>query len=313
MRQFHYKNNRLQQLKGFCYTVQTGAVKKAADAMGLTQAAVRLQIRSLERDLQTKLFHREKRSLVVTEEGKAFYDYAIPQLQAMRELLENFSRRKKQDQSKLIRIGANYVSIAYILPKYIKKFETAHSEVEFEIKNLIRKDALQKLINDELDFLLYTMQKYELPSELEFIPIVAYDPILLVQKDHPLTKLKKNLTLNEIKKYKLLRLDQEFVTMPAFDNVFEDHGFETKIKFAMVNYEILKKFVKADIGVAIISSICLEDEEEKDLVALDLSDYFPKIIYGILIKKGKILSGLLENFVKMLRAEKLLQAQICVR
>jgi len=34
-KQFYYKRNRLQQIKGFCYTVQSGSMIKSAARMGL--------------------------------------------------------------------------------------------------------------------------------------------------------------------------------------------------------------------------------------------------------------------------------------
>ncbi len=60
--QFNYKNNRFQQLKGFCNTIKTGSVSQAAKSMSLSQAAISLQIKSLERDLKLPLFERHKKN-----------------------------------------------------------------------------------------------------------------------------------------------------------------------------------------------------------------------------------------------------------
>jgi len=116
------------------------------------------------------------------------------------------------------------------------------------------------------------------------------------------------ITLEDIKKYKLLKLDPQFITVPNFDAVAQAHGLETKIEFEMANYEILKKFVKAGVGIVIVSSICLEDESDKELIGRDLSSHFPSLIYGIMVKKGKILHPLLKKFIEMLKESKLLQA-----
>ena len=51
MRTFRYKQNRLQQLKGFCAVVETQSVSRAASRIHLTQPTVSLQVQSLERDL----------------------------------------------------------------------------------------------------------------------------------------------------------------------------------------------------------------------------------------------------------------------
>ncbi len=308
LKQFHYKKNRLQQIKGFCYTVQTGSMVKSAERMGLTPSTITLQIQSLERDLGIQLFERDSRILKLTNNGKMFYDYSVAYVQGMEELFENFTKFANDKKQNVISIGGN-VSICYILPKYIRAFEEMYPEVRFEIRNLIKQDAINRAVNDELDILVYSMTPQRLPSELDFFPIVQYNPILLMNKNHPLNE-KKAITLTDIKEYKLLRLDPQFITVPNFDEVAKCHGLETKIEFEMANYEILKKFVKAGVGIAVVSNICLEDEVDPDLVGRDLSEYFPSLTYGIMIKIGKMVSPLLQKFMDFLQNEKLLSGII---
>lgn len=308
-KQFHYKNNRFQQLRGFCYTVQTGSMSGAAKKMKLSQGAVSLQIQSLERDLGVQLFKRGKNKASLTKEGKMFYVHSVPHIYGADEMFEDFISYLKKEKSKTINIAANNVSICYILPKYIKKFEDKYPEVKFEIRNVTRDEAIKRLLNNEVDMLIYSMQPREIPSELEFIPIVEYKPILLMSKKHPLAK-KMKITMSDIKRYSLLKLDSKFVTIPNFDEVAKHYGLKTKIEFESANYETLKKFVKMDIGIAAVSSICLEDEKEPDLVSKSLESYFPQILYGILTKKGKIAQGLLKDFIDLMMHEKLLQAQL---
>ena len=310
-KQVYYKNNLFQQLKGFCYTVQTGSMSSAAKKKSLSQGAVSLQIQSLEDKLGVSLFKREKNKATLTKEGSKFYTHAAPHIYGTEELLGDFIKALRQERIKTtkIRIAANHASICQILPRFIKKFGTAHSKVSFEIKNISREEALKKLQNDEVDMLLYSMRPDEVPSDLDFIPIVEYKPILLMNKSHPLAK-KKKVTMLDIKRYDLLRLDKKFITIPNFDEIAKCYGLKTKIEFEMANYEILKKFVKEGVGIAILAGICLEGEDREDLIGKSLANYFPGILYGILVKKGKTLHGLLKDFVEMLRTEKLLQIQI---
>ena len=304
IKQFHYKKNRLQQIKGFCYTVQTGSMVKSAEKMGLTPSTITLQIQSLERDLGIQLFERDLKKLRLTHHGRMFYDYSVVYVQGIENLFESFTKISNDKRSNIISIGGN-VSICYILPKYIKAFEEMHPEVKFEIRNLVKQDAINRAVNDELDILVYSMSPQLLPSELNFFPIAKYNSILLMNKTHPLNK-KKNITLADIKEYKLLRLDPQFITVPNFDEVAKCHGLETKIEFEMANYEILKKFVKAQVGIAVVSNICLEDEADSDLVGRDLSAYFPSLTYGVMLKKGKIVPPLLQKFIDFLQHEKFL-------
>ncbi len=308
LKQFYYKRNRIQQLKGFYHSVQTGSISKAAKTMGLTQAAVTLQIQSLERDIQAKVFKREGQKIKLTEAGKILYSQAVFYIQGIDDLFESFVKFTHDKKLNVIDIASNHAGISYILPKYIKKFKSAHSQVKFKIRNLSKTDCIARILNDEIDMFIYPMSSSDIPDELEFFPIVKYQPILLTRKDHPLAKRKK-VTLSDIAKYELVRIDPKLITLPAFEELLKAHNIRGTIEFEMSDWEILKKFVKADIGIAMISNIVLEDESEDDLTGRILTDYFPEMNYGILIKKGKRLDGLAKEFLQLLVREKLLNSQ----
>src|SRR5262245_679344 len=116
MRIFRYKQNRLQQLKGFCAVVETGSVSKAAGRLRLTQPTVSLQVQSLERDLRATRFERHGPKIELTFEGELLYDLARPLVEGLTALdLEFESRRNNVEQGKLA-IAAGESTIHYVLP-----------------------------------------------------------------------------------------------------------------------------------------------------------------------------------------------------
>lgn len=307
LKQFYYKKNRIQQLRGFYYTAQTGSVSGAARLMKLSQAAVTLQIQSLERDLGIQLFKREKQKIKLTESGKVLLSQASYYIHGIDDLFEKFVKNTKNTKLNIVDIATNHAGISYILPRYIKKFKDEWPTVKFNIRNLSKNECIKRLLSDEIDMFIYPMNINEIPSELEFVPIVKYQPILLIKKNHPLAK-KKNITLADVAKFELVRIDPHLITLPAFEEIIKSHGLQSFIEFEMSDWEILKKFVKADIGVAIISNIVLEGEEEGDLIGVDLTNYFPEMTYGILTKKGKGSEGLTKDFIGLLTGKNLLQS-----
>ncbi len=308
LKQFYYKRNRIQQLKGFYYSVQTGSISGAAKKMGLTQAAVTLQIQSLERDLQMKVFAREGQKIKLTESGKTLYSQAIFFIHGIDDLFESFIKFTKDKELNVIDVASNHAGISYILPKYIKKFKIAHRNVKFKIRNLSKSKCIARLLNDEIDMFIYPMTRDEIPDELDFFSIVKYQPILLTRKDHPLAK-KKRVSLSDIAEYDLVRIDPKLITLPAFEELLKAHEIRSSIEFEMSDWEILKKFVKADIGVAMISNIVLEGEKDSGFSERVLTDYFPEMNYGVLVKKGKTLEGLSKEFFNLLIKTKMLTAQ----
>jgi len=164
------------------------------------------------------------------------------------------------------------------------------------------------LLNNEIDFFLYPITDEGIKDEFEFTSIVKYNPIVLMSKDNPLSN-KEEITLADISKENLLRIDPDLITLPGFEVLLKSHKIRSSIEFINSDWEILRKYVKVDLGVAMISSIILEGEYNNDYVQKDITNYFPTLDYGIYIKKGKILHGSVRTIVKSLQTNKLLQPQ----
>ncbi|MEZ5756945.1 MAG: LysR family transcriptional regulator [Emcibacteraceae bacterium] len=62
------------KLRIFHAVATAGSFTRAGDALGLSQSAVSRQIRTLEDSLQTSLFNRHARGLILTDEGESLYE-----------------------------------------------------------------------------------------------------------------------------------------------------------------------------------------------------------------------------------------------
>src|SRR5215470_7537191 len=90
----YYKQNRLQQLRGFCHAAQAGSISKAAEKLFLSQPSVSLQIQALERELKTQLFERRGPKIMLTPDGKTLYDLAAPLIDQIDSLDDTFAARR---------------------------------------------------------------------------------------------------------------------------------------------------------------------------------------------------------------------------
>src|SRR5205085_2403556 len=77
-----------RQLAAFCEVVDRKSFSQAAERLGVTQPAVSLQIRSLEKRLGTKLLDRSGRRVEPTESGQRPFRAAPPMLSLEAQLLE---------------------------------------------------------------------------------------------------------------------------------------------------------------------------------------------------------------------------------
>jgi len=77
----------LQGMRIFSYVASMGSVVEAAEAMGLTQPAVSLQIHNLEKQLGFHLFEKQGRRNVLTGRGQALYEKLLPHLEKLEQII----------------------------------------------------------------------------------------------------------------------------------------------------------------------------------------------------------------------------------
>ena len=67
----------IRVLNYFVTIVQTKSISNAADALHVTQPTLSRQIKELEDELDTILFHRGSREIQLTDDGQYLYNRAI--------------------------------------------------------------------------------------------------------------------------------------------------------------------------------------------------------------------------------------------
>src|SRR5881396_2383087 len=126
MQTFRYKQNRLQQFRGFCTAVETRSVSKAAAKLRLSQPTVSLQVQSLERDLRATLFERRGPKIELTFEGELLYELARPLVEGLTALDEDFEARRNNVEQGKLAIAAGESTIHYVLPRAVQQFSSKH-------------------------------------------------------------------------------------------------------------------------------------------------------------------------------------------
>src|SRR3982751_2773166 len=119
---YRYKQNRFQQLRGFCYAASSGSVSKAAKHMNLSQPAVSQQIQTLESELAVSLFVRRGARIELTHDGELLLEMSLPLIKELENLDEEFRQRRSEVDEGHIDVAAGMSTILYFLPKYVEEF-----------------------------------------------------------------------------------------------------------------------------------------------------------------------------------------------
>ncbi len=120
----------LNALKGFEAAARLGSFRRAADELSLTHVAISHQIKQLETDLCCRLFLREGRSVVLTEDGKLFYGHVR---QALESLLTGAGIVRGTSEDSELRIET-YLTVAIRwLSHLLPGFRALHPDISFSV------------------------------------------------------------------------------------------------------------------------------------------------------------------------------------
>ena len=292
---FRYKQNRFQQLRGFCYTADTGSISKAAARMFLSQPAVSQQIQTLESELGVKLFLRSKARMQLTHDGELLFDMTRSLIQELEHLEQSFRQRRLEVDEGHLEIAAGMSTILYLLPSYVETFRRAHPRIELRLHQVTGLEGLERLRSGLVDFAVGPLN--QTPEDIEFHPIVSYDPVVITCRGHPLA-LKEKLTLAEISQYPLILPPRNLSTWPMVDNTFKTHGLPYQVAMEVGGWEAIKKYVALGLGISIIIRIGITGLE--DLEVISAAEFFPGRTYGVVLRKGRILTPQAKRFVALL-------------
>lgn len=120
----------LSLIRAFLAVVEAGGITRAAPALGCSQAAVSQQIRRLEEALESKLFERTGRRLVLAPAGERLLSQA-QRLVAMND--EVWSSMRTPAFEGEVRLGVPYDIIGSFVPAILRRFAKAQPRVRVSL------------------------------------------------------------------------------------------------------------------------------------------------------------------------------------
>lgn len=296
--QIYYKQNRLKQLRAFCMAAKTGSISQAAEALFQSQPTVTLQIQALEREMNITVFERRGPHISLTPEGAILLQVAQPLVDGIEGLEESFHAHFGRLDRGELNIAAGESTILYIMPEYIKRFSEAYPGIQIKLHNVTGRDGMAMLRADEADLAIGSM--LDVPDDIVYRPSIFYSSTLITPPEHPLSQ-KKKISLSDISSYGLILPPRHLATWRMLEMVFSQHGLNFKVSLEAGGWEIIKKYVALDMGISIVTGVCLTDHD--DLWTYPLDEYMPKRSYGVVMRRGKFLSPQGQAFIDMIDPE----------
>jgi DNA-binding transcriptional LysR family regulator len=123
-----------RQLQAFCAVVDRRSFSHAAEALGVTQPAVSLQVRSLEKRFGTQLLDRSGRRVEPTEAGWRLYRGAQRLLQLEEQVVDEVSAGTDGEPVGSLSLGASTGPAAIVVPQLLGEFQRRHPAVRVSLE-----------------------------------------------------------------------------------------------------------------------------------------------------------------------------------
>ncbi len=150
------RNLDIGALRSLVAIADTRTVTKAAQQNHLTQSAVSMQIKRLERTFDTKLLHREGRGVVLTATGQQLVSYA-------RRLInlndETWSRLTNDDYEGEITLGVPIDLIYPHMPMILQRAKERYPRIKISLVSSLTRLLLKQLEDGEVDLTLTTEKR----------------------------------------------------------------------------------------------------------------------------------------------------------
>ena len=165
----------LRQLRSLSTILDRGSFVAASDRIGLSQAAISVQMQQLETELEVDLFDRGSRPVVLTTEGVRIARLA-------REVLDKVDNIRLEahgaQTSGSVSIGFIPTSVQNLLPRVLSALRQEFPELQVSVKSGLSGELAAAVIRRELDYALLTTPVIAMP-ELE-ITTVAAEPFYVI-------------------------------------------------------------------------------------------------------------------------------------
>ena len=290
------------QLHIFYAVARHRSFSRAAEALGISQPAVSIQVQELEKTLGMPLFHRGARGLQLTEAGETVYSYAHRIFTLSSEMQETVRDIQGLVTGHLT-LGASTTPGEYILPVAIGHFRRQYPGIRVELKISNTRSIVSQILQRELDLGMVGSALEGGSDELE-VSTYAMDEIVLVAGPaHPLTTRTK-VSLEDVMEEGLVVREEGSATRQTAEECFAQMGVEPKVAIELGSNQAVKLAAEAGVGVGVISRYGIGAEVKAGLLrALDVEGWRCTRPLTLVYLKEKRLSPAQRAFLHLLESE----------
>jgi len=280
-------NFTLHQLRIFLEVTHHQNITKAAREMHMTQPALSIQLKNLQRQFDIPLIEKIGKKIFITDFGKSIAIIA-------RGILDEAEALKyKTLEYKGLLTGRLKISSAstgkYVIPFFLSKFIRQHPGIDLTLDVSNKERVLKSLQNNETDFALVSV----LPEDIK-----VKEELLLENRLYLVTGSNKIIDNQPI-----IYREKGSATRKAMDRYFGNQHKRKSIE--LTSNEAVKQALIANLGYSVIPLLGIRNELLNHQLNIIPSQGLPIITYWRLIwLENKKLSPIAQAYLDFIRLEK---------
>lgn len=146
----------LKDLEIFRMVAEKGKISEVARELNYVQSNITMRIQKLEQELNTTLFHRHRRGMMLTPEGKKLLGYSKQILRLADEMKK--SVENKEEPSGKLEIGT--VETVLQLPRILSRFIQRYQNVDLSLITGVTEALEQEVLQHKLDGAFVTQSEF---------------------------------------------------------------------------------------------------------------------------------------------------------
>ena len=298
-------NSNFHQLYIFHTVARLASFSKAAKELSISQPAVSIQVRELEKAMGSSLLHRMRRGLQLTDAGEAVFGYT-QRIFSLAEEMESAVHDIQGLKSGRLTIGSSTTPGEYILPWAIGQFHRRYPDIEVSLSITNTQTVVDRIRNRELDL---GMAGAVVSLEgLASFSYVSDDIVVIAAPAHPLAA-KKRLTPQDLEGQDFILRETGSATRRTAEECLREHGVGVKTVMELGSNEAVKRAVAAGLGMGMMSKFgVIPDTQAAFLTVLDVRGWRCQRPLTVFYREDKHLPAAQRAFLRFLQEERPLPA-----
>ncbi len=255
-----------RQLAAFCAVVERKSFSQAAERLGVTQPAVSLQVRALEKRLDTQLLDRSGRRVEPTEAGWRLYRGAQRMLQLEEQLLDQVAAEGDGAISGELSIGASTGPAAIVVPLLLGEFQRANPDVRVGLQVHDTQTVVQLVADRDLELGIVGAARRH--RAVQFEPFMRDEVILACPPGHRFAG--RTIELDDLRGEPLIVMQEGAGVRLVVEDELRRLGTRLRdldVKLELGLQESVRSAVQAGYGISFISRAAIERELEAGTLA----------------------------------------------